>query len=141
MHNRSVTQQTWKRALLIAGAAAAATCLRVAPALAAGEANAGEALFASRCVACHALHPTRKPGPVLAGVYGRRAGTVPGYQYSVALKRSGLIWNDATLDRWLAGPPAYIPGVNMQAQVDSPADRRDLIAYLKSISPSQPRRG
>lgn len=141
MHNRSGAGQASRRVLLIAGAAVAASCLQVAPALAAGDPNAGAALFANRCAACHALHPTRKPGPLLSGVYGRRAGTVPGYQYSMALKRSGVIWNDATLDRWLAGPPAYIPGVNMQAQVDTSTDRLNLIAYLKSTSPSRPRRG
>jgi cytochrome c2 len=97
------------------------------------DVTAGRDLFASRCVACHGLNPTRKPGPPLAGVYGRRAGSVPTYHYSAALKRAPVIWNEATLDRWLASPPAFIPGVNMQAQVDSEQDRQNLIAYLKSL--------
>jgi cytochrome c len=112
-----------------------------APAGPHGEVSAGAAVFAARCVACHSLNPTRKPGPILSGVYGRRAGTVAGYSYSAALRQSGITWNARTLDRWLAGPPAYIPGVNMQAQVDSPVDRRNLIAYLKSISPRRPALG
>jgi cytochrome c2 len=118
-------------AALVAGA-----MLIGGPAFAQGDATAGAALFADRCVACHSVKPTRKPGPVLARVYDRRAGTVPGYAYSAALKHAGLVWTARNLDRWLAGPPAFIPGVNMQAQVDSPVDRGNLIAYLKSISPA-----
>jgi len=127
------------RAALIGSVVLAASCLAATHAAADGNVQAGAALFVDRCVACHALNPTRKPGPILSGVYGRRAGTVPGYAYSTALKRAGVVWNDATLNRWLAGPPKYIPGVNMQAQVDSAADRRNLIAYLKSISPARRR--
>jgi hypothetical protein len=67
------------------------------------------------------------------GVYGRRAGSVASYQYSAALKAAPITWNDATLDRWLRSPPAFIPGVNMQAQVDGEQDRQNLIAYLKSL--------
>jgi cytochrome c len=108
---------------------------RATTARAADGTPSGADLFASRCVACHALNPTRKPGPMLNGVYGRRAGTVPGYAYSAALKNANLTWNATTLDRWLTDPPAYIPGVNMAAKVDDPAQRVALIAYLKSISP------
>ena len=125
---------------IAAQAALICLCLQSAPAQAQANATAGATLFASRCAACHSLAPTRKPGPMLSGIYGRRAGSVAGYAYSNALKRSAVIWNDKTLDRWLAGPPAYIPGVNMQAQVDSAADRRALIAYLKSISRPHPTR-
>jgi len=96
----------------------------------------GADLFAQRCSACHSINPTRKPGPILSGVYGRRAGTAPNYHYSAALQAASLTWNAQTLDRWLTSPPAFIPGVNMQAKVADPADRRALIAYLKSISPS-----
>jgi cytochrome c len=100
---------------------------------AAGDVTAGNDLFIARCSSCHDLHPTRKPGPLLSGVYGRRAGSVAGYHYSTALKNASIIWNGNTLDRWLSDPPAYIPGVNMQAQVDSARDRQNIIAYLRSI--------
>jgi cytochrome c2 len=100
---------------------------------AAGDVAVGHDLFNSRCTACHALNPTRKPGPLLTGVYGRRAGTVPGYHYSVALKSASIVWNATTLDHWLSGPPAFIPGVNMQAQVDGAQDRQNIIAYLKTL--------
>jgi cytochrome c len=101
---------------------------------AAGDATAGKALFADRCTACHSAQPTRKPAPLLAGVYGRRAGTEPNYAYSVALRDAHITWDARTLDRWLTDPPAFIPGVNMQARVANPKDRQNIIAYLKSIS-------
>jgi cytochrome c len=112
----------------------------IRPANAADDIAAGRDEFAARCAACHALHPTRKPGPVLLGIYGRRAGSVPGYRYSAALKSASITWNAANLDRWLQGPPAFIPGVNMQAQVDSPQDRQDIIAFLRSLGPATPTR-
>jgi cytochrome c2 len=110
----------------------------ITPAAAADDIAMGREVFDSRCTACHGLHPTRKPGPVLFGVYGRRAGSVPGYHYSAALKGASITWNAANLDRWLQGPPAFIPGTNMQAKVDSSQDRQAIIAYLKSVGPATP---
>jgi len=110
--------------------------LATASAQAAGDVAAGRDLFASRCTACHGLNPTRKPGPLLLGVYDRRAGSVPGYHYSAALKRASIVWNASNLDRWLSGPPAFIPGVNMQAKVDDAQQRLNIIAYLKSLGPA-----
>ena len=98
------------------------------------DAKAGNALFAARCVACHSANPTRKPGPLLDGVYGHRAGTRPNYSYSAALRSASVLWDAQTLDRWLTDPPTFIPGVNMQARVTDPQDRQNVIAYLKSIS-------
>lgn len=105
-----------------------------APGWADGDAKAGQVLFQDRCVACHAAQPTRKPAPLLEGVYGRRAGTAPHYTYSAALRNASVTWDAQTLDKWLTDPPAFIPGVNMQAQVSVPQDRHNVIAYLKSIS-------
>jgi cytochrome c len=108
--------------------------MSAAPARADGDAKAGQVLFQDRCVACHAAQPTRKPAPLLAGVYGRRAGTAPNYTYSAALRNASVTWDAQTLDKWLTDPPAFIPGANMQAQVSAPQDRQNVIAYLKSIS-------
>jgi cytochrome c len=110
--------------------------LAAAPAQADGDVTAGRDLFASRCAACHGLNPTRKPGPLLSGVYGRRAGSVPLYHYSAALAGSSIVWSASNLNRWLSGPPAFIPGVNMQAKVDSEQQRLNIIAYLKSLGPA-----
>jgi cytochrome c2 len=105
-----------------------------APARADGNAKAGQVLFQDRCVACHAAQPTRKPAPLLEGVYGRRSGTAPNYTYSAALRNASLTWDAHALDKWLTDPPAFIPGVNMQARVTDPQERQNIIAYLKSTS-------
>jgi cytochrome c len=98
-------------------------------ALAAGDPAAGEALY-SRCLGCHALHYNRT-GPKHCGVLGRRAGGVPGYEYSPAMKRSKLVWNENTLQRFLADPPKTVPGTTMTyAGVADAKERADLIAYL-----------
>jgi len=118
----------------------AAVCLAIACPAAQGaeDVAAGAQLFHERCTACHSADPTRKPGPELSDVFGRPAGSVGGYHYSDALKSAHLVWNESTLDRWLAGPPAFIPGVNMQAFVADPADRKNLIAYLRSLDNPHP---
>jgi cytochrome c len=124
-------------AALLTGALFHSTAVR-----AGDDETRGAELFAQRCTACHSLNPTRKPGPILSGVYGRRAGTAANYHYSAALQGAPVTWNDQTLDRWLTNPPAFIPGVNMQAQVADPKDRLALISYLKTLSPkAAPARG
>jgi cytochrome c len=98
----------------------------------------GERQFMRKCSICHALTPgpSRKAGPTLHGVFGRRAGTVPGYAYSPTLTGSPIVWNDETIDALFdAGPDHYIPGSKMPMQVISGAeDRADLIAYLRRAS-------
>jgi cytochrome c oxidase assembly protein subunit 11 len=97
-----------------------------------GEPNAGrgQQFFAERCTACHALD-VNKAGPMLGGIYGRKAGSSPGYAYSVALTGSGLRWTGDTLDRWLSDPSKAVPGVRMPVRVSDASVRRDIIAYLK----------
>jgi cytochrome c len=70
-------------------------------------------------------------GPRLSGVYGRKAGSVPGFDYSQGLKNSGLTWNDATLEKWLSGPDSVVPDAKMDFYVPKAGERRDLIAYFK----------
>jgi cytochrome c len=113
-----------------------APALGAALALAAGLCQAapdpahGEEVYA-RCLACHAL-ATNRVGPRHCGLIGRRAGTVPGFDYSPAMKRSGLVWNEKTLDRFLANPLKVVPGTAMTYDgVPDPKDRADLIAYLR----------
>lgn len=65
-------------------------------------------------------------------MFGRRAGSVPGFDYSPAVKQSGVRWTAENLDRWLADPQAFIPGQKMGYQVPDCAARRDLIAFLAS---------
>jgi cytochrome c len=99
-------------------------------ALALGDAKAGEAVY-SRCLGCHAVEYNRT-GPKHCGLLGRRAGTAPGYEsYSSAMKASKLVWDERTLERFLADPMKTVPGTTMTyAGVPDPKDRADLIAYL-----------
>jgi cytochrome c len=104
-----------------------------APAQAAPDALRGEQVYA-RCQACHALASDRV-GPHHCGLFGRLAGSVPGFDYSEAMKKSRIVWNDATLDRFLAMPLAVVPGSSMTyAGIADPAERADLIAYLKQAN-------
>jgi cytochrome c len=95
---------------------------------------ASDKLFGQQCGACHstAAGETRA-GPSLAGVVGRRAGSVAGYQYSAALKSSGILWNRANLDKWLSGSAKAVPGTNMSyAQADA-GKREAIINYLLTL--------
>lgn len=98
----------------------------------------GERQFMRKCSICHALEagPSRKAGPSLHGVFGRRAGTVDGYAYSQILDGSEIIWSDATIDALFdIGPDHYIPGSKMPMQVIAkPTDRADLIGFLKQAT-------
>ena len=100
---------------------------------AAGDATRGEQLYESRCIACHSLDANRV-GPLHRGVYGRKAGSVPDFVYSVALTSSTIVWSDTTLNRWLTDPEALIPGQRMNVRVRSADDRADIIAFLRRES-------
>jgi cytochrome c len=94
----------------------------------------GKDLFAKRCGGCHALERD-KEGPRLGGVYGRAAASLDSFAYSDALKKSGIVWNQETLERWLAGPDALVPGNDMTFHVEKAEERAAIIAYLKQHSP------
>lgn len=91
----------------------------------------GQQLFSERCAACHALDGN-KTGPMLGGVFERRAGSVPAYRYSSALANADLSWSADNLDRWLADPRKFIAGARMPVRVLDAPSRRDIIAYLKA---------
>lgn len=97
-----------------------------------GNADKGKTLFA-RCSGCHTITDQNRMGPHLSGVFGRTAGTVEGARYSKALTGSGIVWNDQTLDNFLAGPAKAVPGTTMAISVPNPQDRADIIAYLKTL--------
>ena len=95
----------------------------------------GERQFKRKCAICHTLTPDgqRRAGPSLHGLFGRKAGTVPGYAYSAALKAKGVVWTDETIDLLFdQGPDHYVPGTKMpMQQITKARDRQDLITYLK----------
>jgi cytochrome c len=96
---------------------------------ASGDAANGKVLYQA-CAACHSIDEN-DIGPKHRGVFGRRAGSLADYNYSSALKSSGITWNDTTLDRWLVNPSALVPGTKMFFKIDDAQARADLIAYLK----------
>jgi cytochrome c len=102
-----------------------------APAMA-QDAAKGADVYQDRCGSCHVLNGIGQ-GPSLVGVVGRKAASIPGFNYSDAMKASGLTWTPANLDRFLSGPTKLVPGTAMRAIVADPNDRRDLIAYLASL--------
>ena len=91
---------------------------------------------ANQCRACHATQKGAPNGigPNLNGVYGRQAGSAPGFAYSPAMKASKLRWDDRTLDEFLASPMKKVPGSRMPISVADPAKRAALIAWLKGFS-------
>lgn len=104
----------------------------VPPAHAAG-AERGQQVFAVECSDCHSVAEGKnKRGPSLFGVYGRRAATAPGFSnYSDALRNSGIVWDAAALQRYLADPRAMVPGGKMKYDgLASAADREALVVWL-----------
>ena len=100
--------------------------------------DAGQLIFNNTCRTCHTVKEgDNRLGPSLAGVVGRKAGSLPGYSYSDAMKNSGLTWDEATLDRFITNPEAAVAGNNMKpfAGVASADDRAKIIAYLKGQAP------
>ena len=97
------------------------------------DADRGKTIFEKRCTGCHAL-TIDKEGPRLGGIYGRAAGSVPSFTYSDAVKKSGVTWDAAALDKWLAEPDAFIPDSNMAFRVVDASERSAIIAYLKQFS-------
>ena len=95
-----------------------------------GDAARGRSVFERRCTGCHAMDEDLE-GPRLAGVYGRKAGSVTGFAYSAGLKNSGLTWTDTALEKWLSGPDMVVPDTKMDFYVPKAGERRDLIAFLK----------
>ena len=99
----------------------------------AGDVKAGAAIY-ERCAACHSIGEDRA-GPRHCGLFGRRAGSVPGFAYSDGMKRAKIVWSAESLDRFLADPAAVVPGTPMViARVPDAAERADLIAYLREAA-------
>jgi cytochrome c len=114
--------------LVVAMAAGIAPCRA-----ASGDPERGAQIY-QRCLACHSLEHNRS-GPRHCGLFGRRAGTLPGYAYSQAMKKYGVIWNEESLNTYLENPLKIVPGTKMAyAGVKDPQERADLIAYLKKAT-------
>jgi len=100
-----------------------------------GDATQGAQLY-SACAACHSLVPDRNmTGPSLAGIWGRKAGSLESFErYSPALKSSDVVWDEKSLDQWLTSPPSFIPNNRMTfAGIADPRQRADLVAFLREV--------
>ena len=87
----------------------------------------------NKCVSCHSL-VKKKMGPPLGSIFGREAGTQKGYRYSKAMRRSKVIWNEDTLDKFLKSPTKYIKGTKMRFRgVKKERLRKSIISYLKKV--------
>ena len=102
--------------------------------MAAGDAAAGQSVFASRCAVCHATESgVNKVGPSLAGIVGSKSGTVPGFNFSAGMKNADITWDDAELDKFLANPAGDVHGTKMFVNLPSETDRQNVIAYLVTL--------
>ena len=117
-----------------AGEPTASDGTAASPAATAAVAGAKPPAFA-QCAACHSSEKgMHGVGPSLAGVFGTKAGDVPGYAFSDAMKASGLVWDEKTLDTYLTNPMKVVPGTRMTyAGMTDPADRKAVIDYLKTL--------
>ena len=113
-----------------------ATFALLTPGLAQGDMSKGRNDFRA-CAACHSLEPGRNmTGPSLAQLWGRTAGSLPNFdRYSSALKSSGIVWNDQTLEQWLTDPQHLVPNNEMPFEgIKDASVRVDLLAYLKEAT-------
>ncbi|MCW5667501.1 MAG: c-type cytochrome [Piscinibacter sp.] len=122
------------RAVMLAAALVAA--LLADTARAGADAQRGQQAYEARCAGCHSVDADRI-GPRHAGLLGRPAGSVAGFDYSDALRRSGITWDAALLERWLADPEALVPGQRMGYRLGDAQARADIVAYLVSLSPGR----
>jgi cytochrome c len=100
---------------------------------AAASAGQGRQLFEKRCTGCHSLDAD-KEGPRLRGVYDRRAGSVPGFAYSDALRNANFAWDADSLNRWLSSTESVVHDNNMDFSVPKPQERAAIIQFLRESS-------
>jgi cytochrome c len=120
------------RSLIVA---LAAVCVTAIPSVVrAADADHGKQVF-RQCSVCHSDKPgENRVGPSLAGIYGTKAGDVAGFNFSNAMKNSGLVWDDQNLSKYLESPQQVVKGTRMAFPgLKNEKDRDDIIAYIKSL--------
>ena len=107
----------------------------LAPQARAADPGAGKAVFNANCSICHSVQPGRNMvGPSLFDIMGRKTGSVPGFHYSAANQNANIVWDPATLDKYLQSPRSVIPGTIMTyGGLKDDTKRADLIAYLATL--------
>jgi cytochrome c len=109
--------------------------LAAGSAFAQGSPTHGQQVFQDQCSGCHVLTGQGFSAPPLAGVFGRQAGTAD-FQYSAAMKKSGIVWDETSLNDFLSDPSKMVPGTAMNFSLSDPQARDDVISYLKTLSPA-----
>ena len=102
-----------------------------------GDAGRGQRLYNQQCRACHTLEQggASPAGPNLHGLFGRKAGAAPGYEFSDAMKKSGIVWDETTLAEYMRDPKAKVTDTKMvYGGMKQPAQLADLVAYLKQAT-------
>ena len=97
--------------------------------------NDGQTAFNNNCRTCHTMKEgDNRQGPSLAGVFGRKAGSQPGFNYSPSLKQSGIVWDEASLDQFIANPDQLVNGNMMKPYggMNDAAQRKVIVDFLKS---------
>jgi len=142
MHSLNATQQSWEVPLhRLAVRTALLGCVLLfafdaAPAFAEQEEGEGKVAFNNACRTCHSFKPDdNRLGPSLHGVVGRKAGSLEGFGFSSAMKGSGITWDAATLDKFIANPEAVVHGNAMKpfGGVADAAERSKIVAYLETL--------
>jgi cytochrome c len=124
-------------ALAAGGLALGVAAVRASDAPAPADVAAGREIYA-RCGACHSLERDRT-GPRHCGIFGRRAGSVPGFEYSAAMRSSGIVWDRQSLDAFVADPLGTVPGTFMgYAGIPDAAERAQLLAFLEVATRAAP---
>jgi cytochrome c len=119
--------------LTLVGAVLSFSLIVISSARADGDPARGAEIY-RRCMACHSFEHDLV-GPHHAGLFGRKAGSVEGFNYSPAMRNSGIVWNEATLDVFLTNPQARVPGSYMTfAGLPDDTERADVIAFLKQAT-------
>jgi len=103
-----------------------------------GDPAAGKTVFANQCASCHTTEAGKNGfGPSLAAVFGRKAGTLAGFNYSPAMAQAGLTWDEKALDVFLTSSTKEVPGTSMPVALPNPVDRANVIAYLETAGSRQ----
>ena len=114
---------------------AAILALGIGAAQADGNPVKGKQDFNMICAACHSVKPGQNgAAPTLYDVIGRKAASVPGFNYSSALKKSGITWTPQKIEEWLKGPSKMVPGTAMAISIGQEQERDDIVAYLSQES-------
>jgi cytochrome c len=125
-----------QRSILCAAFVSAVTMAAAMPAIAAQEESEGKVAFNNSCRTCHSFKEgDNRLGPTLHGVVGRKAGSIDGFSFSSAMKSSGITWDDATLNEFIANPDKVVHGNAMKpfGGIADATERGKIVEYLKSL--------